>query len=167
MSEQLLRVGIVGTGFGVHGHLPAWKQVDGAQVTAICSRFQARASALAEKHGIPHAFSDPTALAEHPDVDLVIAAGTPGEHVEQVVAAAKAGKAVLCEKPLGIDAEVAAPMLRAVEGAGVPNFMNFEFRCRAAPQPARPAWAGPSGRWPAACTPGKAGSAGRRCCPRR
>lgn len=88
-------------------------------VDVIYSRQQARADAFASRWGIPHAMTDMAAAITHPQTDVVVIALPNHLHEEAVTLAARAGKAVLCTKPLGRTADEAWRMLEAVERAGV------------------------------------------------
>jgi predicted dehydrogenase len=89
------------------------------RVRVVYSRTEDRASALAERWSIPERTTDLKAAIEHPDTDIVVV-GLPNYLHEEVVSmVAAAGKAVLCTKPLGRNADEARRMLEAVEKAGV------------------------------------------------
>ena len=89
------------------------------RVRVVYSRDGDRARAFAERWEIPKTTTDLRAAIEHPDTDVVVV-GLPNHlHEEAVSAVAKAGKAVLCTKPLGRDATEARRMLEVVEQAGV------------------------------------------------
>jgi predicted dehydrogenase len=89
------------------------------QVTVVYSRTQASADRFAKEWSVPHATTDLETAINHPEVDVVIVALPNHVHESAVVAAAKAGKPVLCTKPLGRTAAEAKRMLAAVEEAGV------------------------------------------------
>jgi predicted dehydrogenase len=108
-----VRVGIVGTGFARRVQLPALSLVPGARVTAIASGHRVHAEAVATEFGIPHVFDDGVGLARSDTVDVVIVASTPPYHASIVLAALRAGKHVLCEKPMALDALEAAEMVTA------------------------------------------------------
>jgi len=110
-----VRVGIVGTGFGRRVQIPALRLVSGAAVTAVASGSRERAQAVAAELGIPHAFGSGEELARSSDVDLVIVSSTPDAHARVAIAALDAGKHVLCEKPLALDAGEARQMLQAAQ----------------------------------------------------
>lgn len=89
------------------------------RVQLVYSRSEDKARAFAEEYGIPQHTTDLEAAVSAPDIDAVII-GVPNHlHEQAVAAAAKAGKAVLCTKPLGRNAAEALRMLEAVEQAGV------------------------------------------------
>jgi predicted dehydrogenase len=89
------------------------------RVKIVYSRSEERGRAFRERWGIDESTTDLRAAIEHPEVDVVIVGLPNFMHEEAVSLAAQAGKAVLCTKPLGRNAEEAARMLAAVERAGV------------------------------------------------
>ncbi|MCU0707340.1 MAG: Gfo/Idh/MocA family oxidoreductase [Pirellula sp.] len=88
-------------------------------IQVVYSRTETRAEALASKWGIPMTTTSMLDAIRHPDVELVVVAVPNHMHEEAVVASAKAGKGVLCTKPLGRNAAEAWRMLQAVEQANV------------------------------------------------
>src|SRR5918998_2349199 len=89
------------------------------RVQVAYSRTDERGRAFSERWGIPEHTTDLEAAVNHPDTDVVVI-GLPNHlHEEAITAAAAAGKAVLCTKPLGRNAEEAQRMLASVERAGV------------------------------------------------
>ncbi|MBY5956663.1 Gfo/Idh/MocA family oxidoreductase [Membranicola marinus] len=89
------------------------------QIVSIYSRTEKNAQKFAEDYNVPHYTSDMVASIENEEVDTVIISLPNHQHEEAVMACVKAGKGVLCTKPLGRTAEEALRMLRAVEEAGV------------------------------------------------
>jgi predicted dehydrogenase len=110
-----VRIGFIGSGFARRVQLPALAFVPGARATAIASGRRANAEAVAREFGLPHVFSDGTELARSADVDLVVVSSTPDSHARYAIAALEAGKHVLCEKPMALDAFEAAQMMTASE----------------------------------------------------
>ncbi len=116
----MLRIGLLGTGLigrfyteSLHGKRSA------DRVEIVYSRNAERVRAFAQQYDIPKHTTDLQQAVNDPDIDAVIV-GLPNHlHEEAVLAAAAAGKAVLCTKPLGRNAEEALRMLQAVEDAGV------------------------------------------------
>src|SRR5262245_25901417 len=97
---NVVRVGLVGSGFVSSIHCEALRAVPGAEVVAVASPTEGHAADFARRHGIPRSFTDYLRMYELPDLDLVIL-GLPNDlHCDATVAAASAGKHVLCEKPL-------------------------------------------------------------------
>ncbi|TDC50367.1 Gfo/Idh/MocA family oxidoreductase [Jiangella ureilytica] len=114
-----VRIGILGAGFVADLYLRALEHIRGHEVTAISARSPERAAKLADRFAIPAAVTGVADLVARDDVDLVLV-GVPHDlHVEAVTAAAEAGKAVVCTKPLGRNADEAQACLDAVERAGV------------------------------------------------
>jgi predicted dehydrogenase len=89
------------------------------KVVSVYSRSAERGQAFAERWGVAKVHTDLQACVQDPDIDTVVVALPNDRHREAVLAAAAAGKAVLCTKPLGVNAEDAKIMLEAVERAGV------------------------------------------------
>jgi len=110
-----VRVGFIGSGFARRVQLPALGFVPGAKPTAVASGRRANAEAVAREFGLRHVFTDGTELARSADVDLVVVSSTPDTHARYAIAALEAGKHVLCEKPMAIDAFEASQMVTASE----------------------------------------------------
>jgi predicted dehydrogenase len=89
-----LRVGIISASWGARAHLPAWRAVDGVEVTAICTSRQATAEAAAQDFGIERAFWDFRAMAADPEIDLIDCGTRPPLRYEMVKAALSEGKHV-------------------------------------------------------------------------
>ena len=114
-----IRVGLVGAsvdrGWAANAHIPALKALPDFQLAAVATTRQESADAVAQKHGIPHAFADWRELVRSPEVDLVIVTVKVGSHREPVLAALEAGKHVFCEWPLALDSAGAAELLAAAQ----------------------------------------------------
>jgi len=110
-----VRIGIIGTGFARRVQLPGLRLVPGAQVTAIASGRRANADAVAAEFDIPRVYEDGAELAQSSDVDLVVISSTPPSHARCAIAGLEAGKHVLCEKPMALDATEAHGMVLAAE----------------------------------------------------
>lgn len=120
-------VGIVGGGTIGAVHARALKRIEGAELVAIAGRPRGRGSALAKEHGADwHPKME--SLLERPDVDAVILCTPSGLHPEGAVAAARAGKHVITEKPMAITLEGANRMIEACREAGVVLSVIFQYR---------------------------------------
>jgi len=135
MSKKKLNVGLVGYGFMGRTHSNAFAQVnhffdvDYEPVRkAICARDAAKAKAFADQWGYESAETDWRKLIERKDIDLIDIASPNNTHAEIALAAAHAGKMVLCEKPLALNRKEAEKMVEAVEKAGVPNMVWYNYR---------------------------------------
>lgn len=123
----VLRVGVVGTGFGASAQIPGFRAA-GCEVTVVCSARPERAREAARRQQVPNWVTDAAELARREDVDLVSIASPPHLHHEHVLAAVAAGKHVLCEKPFALDAGQARAMLDAAEAARLVHAIDHEFR---------------------------------------
>ncbi|HKC48116.1 MAG TPA: Gfo/Idh/MocA family oxidoreductase, partial [Gemmatimonadales bacterium] len=110
-----LRIGVVGTGFAKRVQLPGLRLVPGVEVTAISSGKRASADAVAREFGIPHVFDDGVELAQSGRADLIIVSSTPLSHTRYAIAALEAGRHLLCEKPLALNAADAWQIVAAAE----------------------------------------------------
>lgn len=127
-----IRIGVIGTGWTVRAQAPALQALPEFEVVAITSARRERAEAAAAKLGIPRAFTDYREMLAMPGLDAVYIGAPPYLHHEMTLAAAQAGKHLICEKPAALNAGQAREMLAAVERAGVTAMLNFEFRWRPA-----------------------------------
>jgi predicted dehydrogenase len=114
------RISLLGTGLiGDFYTMTLHGQRGRDQVRVVYSRSEERSNAFKERWGIPESTTDMAAAVNHPETDVVIVGLPNFLHEEAVALAARAGKAVLCTKPLGRNAEEAKRMLEAAESAGV------------------------------------------------
>jgi predicted dehydrogenase len=124
-----LRIGLVGAGAIMRlSHAPTIARSADAALAAVFDVDPIRAEALARDFGAPRWTTDLAALVEGDDVDALIIATPNLHHPEAVIAAAKAGKPVLCEKPLAIDVASATRMVEACARAGVILQVGFNQR---------------------------------------
>jgi 1,5-anhydro-D-fructose reductase (1,5-anhydro-D-mannitol-forming) len=100
----------------------------GHDVVAVASSSSERGRAYAERHGIPAAYGSIDALLADPAVNSVYVSTTNELHRDQVLAAARAGKHVLCEKPLALNIDDALAMVNACRAAGVVMATNHHLR---------------------------------------
>ena len=130
--------GIVGTGMIAAFHARAVRSLPDARLVGVASRSLASAQRFcAEQGGEPYASLD--ALLSRPDLDVLLVATPSGAHLEPVLAAAAAGKHVLCEKPLEIATERIDRMIAAHAAAGTRLGCIFQFRFLPAVQAIRAA----------------------------
>src|SRR5216683_6494987 len=135
MARKDLNVGLVGYGFMGRTHTNAFLQAPRffdlpyrPVLQAVCARNADRVKGFAENWGYQSVESDWRALVARKDIDLIDIASPNDTHAEIAIAAAKAGKMVLCEKPLGRTAEESEQMVSAVESARVPNAVWYNYR---------------------------------------
>ncbi len=130
-----LNIGLVGYGFMGRTHSNAFHQAPRffdlpfrPVLKAICARDADRAKRFASNWGYEGVESDWRKLVERKDIDLIDIASPNDTHHEIAIAAAQAGKIVMCEKPLGRNAKEAEAMVAAVESAGVANTVWYNYR---------------------------------------
>jgi predicted dehydrogenase len=125
----MVRFGIVG--FGLHAVkrlMPGFAAARDCRVVALTKRDAAAARAAASHFGIPHAFTSASGLCACPEVDAVLVSSPDALHLPDVLTALEAGKPVLCEKPLALDAAQARRMVTTARTAGVPLGVAQVFR---------------------------------------
>src|SRR5689334_2147739 len=122
-------VGIVGYGWAASGHIPAINAVPQAQVTAICSSRKLDVKELSARHGgTIKVHNKLQNLLADPDIDVVSICSYPPDHGKQVIAAARAGKHLIIEKPLCLSLADLRPIQDAVAQAKVRTCVCFELR---------------------------------------
>ena len=135
MARKNLNVGLVGYGFMGRTHSNAFLQAARffdvpyqPVLKAVCARNPERVKQFADNWGYQSVETDWRRLVERKDIDLIDIASPNDTHAEIAIAAAQAGKTVLCEKPLGRSAAEAKSMTDAVEAAGVANMVWYNYR---------------------------------------
>src|SRR2546422_6202826 len=122
--KKPLNIGLIGYGFMGRTHSNAFHQVNNffnldykRVMKAVCARDEQKAKAFAQNWGYESVETDWKNLIARDDIDVIDIAAPNNVHKEIAIAAAKAGKAILCEKPLAINAADAKQMVAAVEKA--------------------------------------------------
>jgi predicted dehydrogenase len=135
MTKKQLNIGIVGYGFMGRTHSNAFLQAGRffdlpfqPVLKAVCARNTDRVKPFAENWGYASVETDWRKLVERKDIDLIDIASPNDTHAEIAIAAAKAGKMVMCEKPLGRNAAEGQAMTDAVEAAKVANMVWYNYR---------------------------------------
>jgi predicted dehydrogenase len=129
-------VGMLGYAFMGKAHTNAFKKIPYMmypppavpRLVAICGRTEAATAEAARRYGYEQAYTDWRKMLENDKVQLFDNGGPNDAHAEPSIAAAQAGKHVLCEKPLARTAEEAKKMLDAVAKAGVKHMVAFNYR---------------------------------------
>jgi predicted dehydrogenase len=134
MSKPV-NVGLIGYGFMGRTHSNAYCQVNHyfdlpykPVLKAVCARDAAKVKPFADKWGFESTETDWRKLVERKDIDLVDICAPNNVHAEIAMAAAKAGKMILCEKPLAMTGPEGLKMVEAVEKAKVPNMVWYNYR---------------------------------------
>jgi predicted dehydrogenase len=130
----MVRWGILGTANIARGQfLPGLREAGGGRAALVASRDLGRAEAFAGDHGVDRGVADYAAVVESPDIDAVYVALPNSLHAEWTIRALRAGKAVLCEKPLCVGAAPTAAVLdaaRALPGALLWEAFVFPFQAQ-------------------------------------
>ena len=135
MPTKPLRIGLVGYGFMGRAHSNAYAQVNHffpldhhVVLQAVCARDVNKLKDFASKWNYKSVETDWRKLIERDDIDVIDIATPNNTHAEIAIAAAKAGKAILCEKPLGLNGDEAEKMVAAVTKAKVANMVWYNYR---------------------------------------
>mgnify|MGYP005854646309 CR=1 FL=1 len=123
---NLVRAGVIGTGFIGPVHIEALRRL-GISVTALCD-LPERVGAAADQFGIPEAFGDYRQLLRSPNVDVVHIASPNRFHCEMSLAALRAGKHVVCEKPLAMNTRETARIAELARRSDRVFAVNYNVR---------------------------------------
>ena len=130
-----LRVGLIGYGFMGRTHSNAYRKVSNffdleyrPVLKTVCGLVPEEAKAFADTWGYESYETDWKKVIESDEIDIVDICVPNNVHAEIAIAAAKADKAILCEKPLALNVAQGREMVQAVEEAGVPNLVSFNYR---------------------------------------
>lgn len=132
---KTLAVGLIGTGFMGRTHSNAFAQVNKffpheirPVLKVVCGRNPEKTAAFAAQWGWEESTTDWRALVSRPDVDVIDICTPNDSHCEIALAAAAAGKLILCEKPLAKTVDEARRMVEAAEHSGQPTMVSFNYR---------------------------------------
>jgi len=135
MATKQINIGLIGYGFMGRAHSNAYNKVNKffereyePVLKAACARTQEKIEQFAANWGWETIETDWRKLVERDDIDVIDVTSPNNTHHDIAIAAAQAGKMVLCEKPLAMNAQEATDMTEAVEKAGVPNMVWFNYR---------------------------------------
>src|SRR5262245_4312918 len=132
---KTLNVGMIGYGFMGRAHSNAYRKVNNffdlehrVVLKAACARSADKVKAFAEKWGYESTETDWRRLIDRKDIDVIDICTPNNSHAEIALAAATAGKMILCEKPLAMNGPEGKKMVEAVEKAKVPNMVWYNYR---------------------------------------
>jgi predicted dehydrogenase len=130
-----LNIGLIGYGFMGRAHSNAFRKVSNffdleyqPVLKAVCARDEAKVKAFSKRWGYESHETDWRKLIAREDIDLIDIACPNDMHKDIAIAAAKAGKMILCEKPLSMNGPDGLKMVQAVEKARVPNMVWYNYR---------------------------------------
>lgn len=122
-------VGIIGYGWAASAHIAAINQGTGGRVTAVCSSRPLNAAELSRQHGSPiEVYRELDDMLADPEIEVVSITGYPWDHAAQAIAAARAGKHIILEKPMVLELADLRRVESAVRAAGVGFCLCFECR---------------------------------------
>eukprot|EP00188_Purpureofilum_apyrenoidigerum_P000252 Plantae.Rhodophyta-Purpureofilum_apyrenoidigerum.ctg11004.p1 GENE.Plantae.Rhodophyta-Purpureofilum_apyrenoidigerum.ctg11004~~Plantae.Rhodophyta-Purpureofilum_apyrenoidigerum.ctg11004.p1 ORF type:complete len:388 (+),score=87.67 Plantae.Rhodophyta-Purpureofilum_apyrenoidigerum.ctg11004:104-1165(+) len=127
-ASQMVRLGIIGAGRIGQVHCRALQRNEKATITIVADFFVEAAKKCAATFNIPKAVQDWKEVVDSPDVDAVIICSPSDTHHDIIIAAARAGKQIFCEKPIDYDLERIDEALSAVSNAGVKFQLGFQRR---------------------------------------
>ncbi len=133
-NEKTVRIGIIGCGGIANGkHMPSLRQIPGVQMVAFCDIIEERARKAKQDYGTPDAavYTDYRKLLEDKTIDVVHVCTPNRAHSFITVDALHAGKHVMCEKPMAINAAEAKKMLDAAKETGKLLTIGYQSRQRA------------------------------------
>ncbi len=128
-GPKKVRVGFVGSGGIAQGkHVPGHLSVPNVEIIACCDIAEDRAQAFADRNDIKHVFTDYNKMMEMDELDAVSVCTPNCFHADPTIAALKAGKHVICEKPLAGNAKDGARMVKAAEASGLVLQIGLQSR---------------------------------------
>lgn len=129
MQNPIVRIGMIGSGaIARFIHLPGFQRCPDAQVVITCDASADVAQGAARAFDVPEHTTDYQEVLASDEIDAVVVATPNHLHCPISVEALEAGKHVLCEKPLGLDAEQAEQMVRTARASGCVHMVSFVYR---------------------------------------
>lgn len=128
MANKTIRIGIIGAGFARSTQIPGFRNCEGARIVAIASARREHAVEVAREFEIENVEDDWRAIVARDDLDLISIVTPVVTHYEMTLAALERGKAVLCEKPMAMNADEARRMTERARQAGVLALIDHELR---------------------------------------
>lgn len=127
-NKNIISAGIVGTGFGSRVILPCLSAVEGIKVVALVTRNTEKVQNIVREYDVPHVFDSLEKLLELKDLDLVCVATPPFLHCSMAEQILKAGKHLLCEKPLALNTSEARQMCEQAQKSGRLHMVDHQMR---------------------------------------
>jgi D-apiose dehydrogenase len=134
MNDKTFNGALIGCGFFSRNHLHAWRDVQGANIVALCDADKARLKAAGEEFGIDRLYTDAADMLRAEQLDFVDIATTVSSHRTLVEMAAAQKIAVICQKPFARTLDDARAMISACRAAHVPLMVHENFRWQSAIQ---------------------------------
>lgn len=128
----MIKIGIIGTGGMANAHAERYRKIKGVRVVAACDIDAQRVRTFCDHHEIPRGYTETEAFLAHPGLDAVANVTPDRFHAPISLQAIRAGKHILCEKPLAENFGDARRMARAARRKGIIHMVNFSYRRSAA-----------------------------------
>jgi D-apiose dehydrogenase len=123
-----LKFAVIGAGFWSKFQIPAWREVTGAQLVALCDSDLAKAQAFAERFNIPRVYQNAEEMFQQETLDFVDIIAGVSAHAPLVALAAQYKVPVICQKPMAPDYATCERMVQTCRQAGIPFFIHENFR---------------------------------------
>ncbi len=123
----MIKIGIIGSGFGLYGLLPAFSNLNGCQVVAFCGKQTDRVLKNCEVYGVPNLYENWEEMLDSEDLDAVAIAVVPDIQYDICFSAIKKGIAVFAEKPLAISVKQAKELVKISQKQKITNCVDFIF----------------------------------------
>jgi predicted dehydrogenase len=123
-----IRLAIIGTGGMAHHHAKKFKEIGGCEIAAACDIDRTRVDTFCADHGVAEAYTSEKELLKHAPIDAVSVVTPDAFHAPISIQCLRAGKHVLCEKPLAVCHEDAARMVAAARKSGRIHMVNLSYR---------------------------------------
>ncbi len=127
-TGHTIGIGIIGTGFGLTTHHPAWSDIEGARVMGFAGRDAKHASDVSRCFGLPITGGTADAFLASADVEIVVVAVPPVAQAPLIEAALESGKHIFAEKPLALSVATASRLVETAERKGLRHGVNFCLR---------------------------------------
>lgn len=126
-SGRNIKIGVVGTGFAGHVHVPAFRSVTGCEIVSIFSKRAEKAREISKKLSIPQHYTDWRTMIEKGGIDAISIAVPPDIQTDIILFSLSKGKHVFCEKPLGTNTVSVLKTLEVAKKASLANMVDLEF----------------------------------------
>lgn len=127
-GTRAIRLAIIGTGGMAGNHARRFQAIKGVEIVAACDIDLQRAKAFCAQNGIAQAYGDVTALLRESDCEAVSVVTPDSSHAPISIECLRAGRHVLCEKPLALNHAEAKSMVAVARKAGTVAMVNFSYR---------------------------------------
>lgn len=126
-----LKFAVIGTGFWSNYQIPAWKELEGVEIVAVCDRDRKRAEEVAVKFGVPKVYNSTAELLEKEALDFIDIITDVDTHAEFTSLGAEKGIDVICQKPMASSLGIAQQMVNKCKQENVKFFIHENFRWQA------------------------------------